>query len=238
MKYLIGILGLVAILFSGCATTDICMLDTAPVLPYGKGKVAVESGFGYIVNSVVAKEDSSGKDISPVSEIIGLRQAVGIGNGKEIGTKIWTDLFTIGAKGYLKYVIKQDERVTISLVPSVTVCGVRRFSDLFQENQTLSGGAEIWLLRSRTFNVHDTFTVGARLSCNTVNHAWYSDDEDYDPPLAVIHGGVNANLKIKWWGVAFIPEIGLGLYPMYRGHVYPMPSFGLSLSAENKQKKI
>lgn len=227
------------LLLCGCAVMDISVMDTAEPLQPGKVKLETYAGTGLILESTVYDHvsetgESSRAAIWPLN---GFKLGMGIADKTEAGGKIWFTGFSAGAKGYVKYLLKQEKNTYYSIIPAITYVKAKDESNNNETNldyEYKSIGAELPFLVTWKASEYVSLTAAARLNYNSLEYSLFggSNPSDKHGPYNVVHGGILGNARLKLYYLVVTPEVGLELVPVVNGDFTVLPNYGLAVGLQ------
>ena len=217
---------------SACAVIDISTLDTAlPVAP-ADFQISPYQALGLNLASVVYDEDSSDEYGASADLVSGIKTNISLNPELDLQARAYFGSNSWGGKLGLKKLMYQEGRNYLALAPALNYVQETNNGNNFDVRVF---GAEMQILFSQKWG-NQAGTIAIRGNYNKYLEEIQHDEGDnywieyneYD----LVHGGIRANVCLKYKHIYFIPEIGVETIPVINGVFSVLPSFGYAIGIE------
>jgi len=217
---------------SACAVIDISILDTAlPVAPETY-QIAAYQALGLDLRSVVYDEDSSDESGASADLVNGIKTNISLNPELDLQARAYFSSNSWGGKLGLKKLMYQEGRSYLALAPAFSYVQETNNDNNFDVQVF---GAEMQILFSQKWG-NQSGTIALRGNYNKYLEDIRHDDEEHywieNKEYDVVHGGIRANVCLKYKFLYFIPEIGVETIPVINGVFTVLPSFGYAIGIE------
>ncbi len=218
-------------LISACSVLDIATLDTATPLPAEKVKVGAYTALGLDLSSMLEdNDDNESEDGAYIMPVVGFDFDYGFDGKSELGGKVWTSLFNLGAQLHGKILVYNEGSHYVSVKPGLSVIGFPHFfaewDDDLDAPYTAYGGL---LQLLYTYQADDDFSLTAALRGNVSILQTRDSEGNIESEDLLYSFGPRANFTISLGPVALTPEAGVEVTTILYDDLTIIPAFGLGI---------